>query len=58
MLAVSVALREPGGFYVWGFDLVGYRRFVSAFFGGILLISVLIAAGRRPWLSCWRCHSR
>ena len=45
MLAVSVALREPGGFYTWGFDLVGYRRFLSGFFGGILLTSVLIAAG-------------
>lgn len=45
MLAVSVALREPGGFYAWGFDLVGYQRFLSAFFGGILLVSVLIAAG-------------
>lgn len=45
MLAVSVALREPGGFYQWGFDLAGYRRFLSAFFGGILLTSVLIAAG-------------
>jgi putative spermidine/putrescine transport system permease protein len=45
MLAVSVALREPGGFYTWGFDLEGYRRFLSAFFGGILLTSVLIAAG-------------
>ena len=45
MLAASVALREPGGFYAWGFDLVGYQRFLSAFFGGILLVSVLIAAG-------------
>lgn len=45
MLAVSVALREPGGFYAWGFDLVGYQRFLSAFFSGILLVSVLIAAG-------------
>jgi putative spermidine/putrescine transport system permease protein len=45
MLAVSVALREPGGFYDWGFDLVGYRRFLSGFFGGILLTSVLIASG-------------
>jgi len=45
MLAVSVALREPGGFYTWGVDLVGYRRFLSGFFGGILLTSVLIAAG-------------
>jgi putative spermidine/putrescine transport system permease protein len=45
MLAVSVAEREAGGFYQWGFDLGGYRRFLSAFFGGILLASVAIAAG-------------
>lgn len=45
MLAVSVAMREPGGFYAWGFDLAGYRRVVSAFVGDILLTSVLIAAG-------------
>ncbi|MDP8921199.1 MAG: ABC transporter permease [Pseudomonadota bacterium] len=45
MLAVSVALREPGGFYAWGLDLAGYQRFLSAFFGKILLASVLIAAG-------------
>ena len=45
MLAVSVALREPGGFYTWGFDPAGYQRFLSGFFGGILLTSVLIAAG-------------
>jgi len=36
MLAVSVAEREAGGFYQWGFDLAGYRRFLSGFFGGIL----------------------
>lgn len=45
MLAVSVAQRETGGFYEWGFDLTGYERFLSAFFGGILLTSVAIAAG-------------
>ncbi|MBP1806840.1 ABC transporter permease [Rubellimicrobium aerolatum] len=45
MLAVSVAGREPGGFYQWGFDLAGYRRVMSAFVGGILLTSVAIAAG-------------
>lgn len=45
MLAVSVALRDPGGFYDWGFDLAGYQRFLSGFFGGILLTSVLIALG-------------
>ncbi|WP_210529605.1 ABC transporter permease [Rubellimicrobium arenae] len=45
MLAVSVAQRETGGFYQWGFDLSGYQRFLSAFFGGVLLTSVGIAAG-------------
>jgi putative spermidine/putrescine transport system permease protein len=45
MLAVSVALREPGGFYAWGFDLTGYGRVLSGFVGGILLVSILIAAG-------------
>ncbi|MBA3325376.1 MAG: ABC transporter permease [Rhodobacteraceae bacterium] len=45
MLAVSVAEREAGGFYQWGFDLAGYRRFLSGFFGGILFTSIAIAAG-------------
>ena len=45
MLAVSVAVREPGGFYAFGFDLASYRRVLSAFFGDILLTSVLIALG-------------
>jgi putative spermidine/putrescine transport system permease protein len=47
MLAVSVALRDPsgGGFYTWGFDLQGYQRFLSPFFGALLLTSVAIAAG-------------
>ena len=45
MLAVSVAEREAGGFYQWGFDLAGYRRFLSGFFAGILFTSIAIAAG-------------
>lgn len=44
MLAVSVAAREPGGFYTWGLDLASYQRVFSAFVGGIVLTSVLIAA--------------
>lgn len=43
MLAVSVAGREPGGFYAWDFDLASYRRMLSPFFGGILMTSILIA---------------
>lgn len=45
MLAVSVALRDPGGFYAWGFDLTSYGRVLSAFVGRILLVSVLISLG-------------
>ncbi|EAR50234.1 putative spermidine/putrescine transport system permease abc transporter protein [Oceanicola granulosus HTCC2516] len=44
MLAVSVAHRVPGGFFEMGFELDSYRRFLSPFFGGILLTSVLISA--------------
>ena len=40
MVAVSVALREPGGFYAWGFDLGGYRRFLSAMAAFLLLVAV------------------
>jgi putative spermidine/putrescine transport system permease protein len=45
MLGVSVAIREPGGFFQPGFDLASYGRFLSPFFGSILLTSVAIAAG-------------
>jgi putative spermidine/putrescine transport system permease protein len=44
MLSVSVAERVPGGFFEPGFDLGSYRRFFSAFFGEILLVSVGICA--------------
>jgi putative spermidine/putrescine transport system permease protein len=44
MLSVSVAERVPGGFFEPGFDLGSYRRFFSAFFGEILLVSVGISA--------------
>lgn len=45
MLSVSVAHRVSGGFYEPGFELDSYLRFFSAFFGKILLTSVLISAG-------------
>ena len=44
MLSVSVAERVPGGFFEPGFDLGSYRRLLSAFFGEILLFSVLVCA--------------
>ncbi|MEI4233550.1 ABC transporter permease [Roseovarius sp. D22-M7] len=44
MLSVSVAHRVPGGFFEPGFELDSYRRFVSAFFGQILLTSILFSA--------------
>ena len=44
MLSVSVAERVPGGFFEPGFDLGSYRRFFSAFFAEILLVSVGICA--------------
>lgn len=45
MLGVSVAERDPGGFYKSGFDPGHYARFFSPFFGGILLVSVMFSAG-------------
>jgi putative spermidine/putrescine transport system permease protein len=45
MLGVSVAIREPGGFFQPGFDLARYGRFLTPFFGSILLTSIAIAAG-------------
>jgi putative spermidine/putrescine transport system permease protein len=44
MLSVSVAQRDPGGFFQPGFDLGSYRRFLSAFFAEILAVSVGICA--------------
>ena len=40
MLAVSVAHREIGGFYEWGFEWDSYQRFLSAFFGKVMLTSL------------------
>jgi putative spermidine/putrescine transport system permease protein len=45
MLAVSVAIREPGGFFQPGFDPASYGRFLTPFFGNVLLTSVAIALG-------------
>ncbi|MRX52159.1 ABC transporter permease [Paracoccus sp. S-4012] len=45
MLAVSVAGREAGGFFTWGFDLASYARVFSPFVGRILVTSVAIALG-------------
>ncbi|WP_375258077.1 ABC transporter permease [Citreimonas sp.] len=44
MLSVSVAHRVPGGFYEPGFELDSYLRFVSPFFGQILLTSITLSA--------------
>lgn len=45
MVAVSFAHRVPGGFFEPGFELASYARFMTPFFGRILLISLAIAAG-------------
>ncbi len=44
MLSVSVAHRVPGGFFEPGFEMDSYLRFFSAFFGQILLTSILFSA--------------
>ena len=44
MLAVSVAERVPSGFYEPGFESTHYQRFMSAYFGRILLISISLSA--------------
>jgi putative spermidine/putrescine transport system permease protein len=44
MLSVSVAHRVPGGFFEPGFEMGSYLRFVSVFFGQILLTSILFSA--------------
>lgn len=45
MASVSVAHRVPGGFFEPGFEAASYLRFLTPFFGKILLTSVAIAAG-------------
>lgn len=44
MLSVSVAHRVPGGFFEPGFEFDSYLRFFSAFFGQILVTSILFSA--------------
>lgn len=44
MLSVSVAHRVSGGFFEPGFELDSYLRFLSPFFGKILLTSVMFSA--------------
>jgi len=44
MIAVSFFRRQQGGFYTTDFVLENYERFLSAFFGGVLGFSLLLAA--------------
>jgi putative spermidine/putrescine transport system permease protein len=44
MLSVSVAHRVPGGFYEPGFEFTSYQRFLSLYFGKILLTSITLSA--------------
>ncbi|NIA72516.1 ABC transporter permease [Pelagibius litoralis] len=44
MIAVSFFQREQGGFYTTDFVFSNYERFLSAFFGGVLGFSLLLAA--------------
>ena len=43
MVAVSFFHREPGGFYLPGFEFTNYQNLYSALFGRSLLFSLLIA---------------
>ncbi|MDO5642784.1 MAG: ABC transporter permease subunit [Paracoccus sp. (in: a-proteobacteria)] len=43
MLAVSVAHRDPSGFYEWGFEWASYARFMSAFFLRVMAVSLLVS---------------
>ncbi|GAB4234630.1 MAG: ABC transporter permease [Kiloniellaceae bacterium] len=44
MIAVSFFRRQQGGFYTPDFVFDNYERFLSAFFGGVLGFSLLLAA--------------
>ncbi|MTI43142.1 putative spermidine/putrescine transport system permease protein [Roseibium hamelinense] len=44
MVAVSVFKRVPGGFYEPAFTLANYARFLSPFFGEVLVFSLFLAA--------------
>ncbi len=43
MIAVSFFRREPAGFYSVDFVFDNYARFLSAFFGGVLAFSLMLA---------------
>lgn len=43
MVAVSVAHRGAGGLYELGFDPAGYARFLSPFFGRVMLVSLSVS---------------
>ncbi len=43
MLAVSVAHRDPSGFYEWGFELDSYARFMSGFFAKVMGVSLSVS---------------
>jgi putative spermidine/putrescine transport system permease protein len=43
MVAISFFHREPGGFYITGFELNNYRNLYTALFGRTLLFSLFIA---------------
>lgn len=44
MVAVSFFRRQQGGFYTPDFVLANYERFLTAFFGGVLGFSLILAA--------------
>ena len=44
MIAVSFFQRQQGGFYTVDFVFDNYERFLTAFFGGVLSFSLLLAA--------------
>ncbi|HMA16327.1 MAG: ABC transporter permease [Bacteroidota bacterium] len=44
MIAVSFFRRQQGGFYTVDFVFDNYERFLTAFFGGVLSFSLLLAA--------------
>ncbi|GAA6200831.1 ABC transporter permease [Aquicoccus sp. SU-CL01552] len=43
MLAVSVAHRDVSGFYEWAFEWDSYARFLSAFFGKVMVVSISVS---------------
>ncbi|WP_417264487.1 ABC transporter permease [Celeribacter sp.] len=43
MLAVSVAHRDVSGFYEWAFEWDSYARFLSAFFGKVIAVSLSVS---------------